>query len=68
VVADLPHDPLREVVGIGPLDEAMPEKIAMSMKMDGIERNFLDERGQFLFVIRLHAQNFLQFAAADERK
>ena len=68
MVSDLHHDPLGKIVRIGPLDEAMPEKIAMGMEMDGIERHLFDEFGQFFLVLRLLSQTFLDLAAPDECK
>ena len=46
----------------------MPEKIAVGMEVNGIQRNFFDQSCQLFLVIRLMSDAFLQFAATNECK
>ena len=59
MVTDLHDHPLREIVWIGSLNQAMTKKIAMSVEVNGIKRDFFDQFRQLFFIIRLMGDTFL---------
>src|SRR5689334_15776153 len=68
MVSNLHHNPLSKIIRVRTLNETMPEKVTMGMKVDGIQRNLFYEFSQALLVLRLLAKAFLQLTTPDERK
>src|SRR5262245_37135312 len=67
----IPHfhrHPLREIIRLDAFNIAVPKKIAVCMKIDGIQRNRFQQLHQPLLVVSFFSQDLSQLATFHEQK